>query len=75
MLAQPVAIAAVIALLAGTLLLGGRSLAPFVFAEGASNPAWFSMRSPQQATEERELQAEVDRLLASFASSSPRELP
>jgi hypothetical protein len=59
--------------LIATLLLAGRSLAPFVVGEGAGNPAWFAIRSSHQAAEERVLQAEVDLLLASFESQAPVE--
>lgn len=72
LLLKPAA-AAVIAILAATLLLGGRSLAPFIVGEGAGNPAWFAMRSSQLAAEERALRAEVDLLLASFESTQQVE--
>jgi hypothetical protein len=80
MIVKPALVAVAIALLAATLLLGGRSLAPFVIVGGIGNSAHFAMTS-ERAAEERELQAEVDRLLASFEPStfvkpsSTNELP
>jgi len=73
LLLKPIVGVALVAILIATLLLAGRSLAPFVVGEGAGNPAWFAIRSSHQAAEERVLQAEVDLLLASFESQAPVE--
>jgi len=59
LLLKPIVGVALVAILIATLLLAGRSLAPFVVGAGAGNPAWFAIRSSHQAAEERALRAEV----------------
>lgn len=73
LLVKPIVGVALVAILIATMLLAGRSLAPFVVGEGAGNSAWFAMRTSQQAADERALQAEVDLLLASFDAQPPNE--
>ncbi len=71
LLVKPLLIAIVIAAVTAALLLGGRSLAPFVIGGGIGNPAHMSSMSTERASAERELRAEAARLLESFESSVP----
>ncbi|MDQ3655687.1 MAG: hypothetical protein M3457_11490 [Chloroflexota bacterium] len=81
MLVRPLLIAVVIVAVAAALLLGGRSLAPFVIGGGIGNPAHMSTMSTERASAERDLQAEAALLLESFeppvsgAPASNGELP
>ena len=71
MLARPLLIAFMIVAVTAALLLGGRSLAPFVIGGGIGNPA---QMSTERASAERALQAEAALLLESFESSVPGAL-
>ncbi len=66
MMARPILIALVILAVAAALLLGGRSLAPFVIGGGFGNPAHMSSMSTEQASAERRLREEAALLLESF---------
>ncbi|MBA2468068.1 MAG: hypothetical protein H0V37_01535 [Chloroflexia bacterium] len=71
LLVRPVVIAIVIAAVAATLLLGGRSLAPFVIWDGMRNPAQIATLSADNANAEQKLRAEAELLLQSFDSPGP----
>ena len=71
MLARPLLIAFMIVAVTAALLLGGRSLAPFVVGGGIGQPAQMTTMSTERARAERELQAEAALLLESFESSVP----
>lgn len=78
MLARPFLVAVVIVAVTAALLLGGRSLAPFVIGGGIGSPAQMATMSTERSRAERELQAEAALLLERIEASAPMssgELP
>lgn len=71
MLVRPLLVAVAIVAVTAALLLGGRSLAPFVTGAGIGQPAQMTTMSLERANAERELRAEAALLLESFESSVP----
>lgn len=75
---RPLLLAMAILIVTVALLLGGRSLAPFVIG-GVGGPGQLTSMSAERADAERDLQAESARLLESLEASEPRpaigELP
>jgi len=78
-LVRPVLVVIAIAVVTAALLLGGRSLAPFVIGGGIGGPAQMAGLSGEETRAERELRAEAERLLQSFDAAPPEssnaELP
>ncbi len=67
---RPVLLAIAAVIVTAALLLGGRSLAPFVVG-GFGGPGQLTSMSAERASAERDLRAEAARLLESFEASEP----
>lgn len=67
----PILLAIAILAVTVALLLGGRSLVPFVIGGGIGPPGQVTSMSAERVCAERDLQAETARLLASFETSEP----
>ncbi len=75
LLARPALVAVVIVIVTVALLLGGRSLAPYLIGGGLGSPGHMSTMSAERVSAERHLQAETARLLATFEASNPAAAP
>jgi hypothetical protein len=70
-LARPLIVAAVILLVSVVLLFGAQYTAPLLTGGGIGSPSHFTAQSQERETEERQLDAEIDVLLASFEVAPP----